>query len=171
MGFLLPDKLNNFNVYQGSMKLIGIASEVPLPKFEAMTETINGAGIAGEIDSPVEGSFGSQEIEIPFSNLSEDFFAYARSNEVTTLRGSLEVMDTGTQIKRNVPVVVTVNGPVKSIDPGVLKKGGKGEPKVVREVTYIKILVNGRNCLELDKLNMIYKLDGVDKLAAIRSQI
>lgn len=171
MGFLLPDKLNNFNVYQGSSKLIGISGEVTMPKFESLTDTINGAGIAGEIESPVEGSFGSQEIEIPFSNLSEDFFAYAASDDATTLRGSMEVLDTGAQLKSNVPVVVTVKGPVKGIDPGVLKKGGKGEPKVTREITYIKILINGTNCLELDKLNMIYKIYGVDKLAAVRSQI
>lgn len=171
MGFLLPDKLNNFNVYRGSAKLIGIASEIALPKFDALTDTIDGAGIAGEIESPVEGAFGSQEIEIPFSNLSGDFFAYASSQEETTIRGSQEVIDTGTQVKSNVPIVVTVKGPVKNIDPGTLKKGGKGEPKIVREVTYIKILINGKNCLELDKLNMIYKLNGEDKLAAIRSQI
>ena len=52
-----------------------------------------------------------------------------------------------------------------------LKKGGKGEPKVVREFTYCKIQIGGTTVLELDKYNLIWKLNGVDRLQKVRSQI
>ena len=54
---------------------------------------------------------------------------------------------------------------------GSLKKGGKGEPKIVRELTYCKVTIGGKNVLELDKYNLIWKLNGVDRLQEVRSQI
>ena len=50
---LIPDKIENFNVYLGtaadSNRLIGITDEITLPKLENMSETINLAGMAGGI--------------------------------------------------------------------------------------------------------------------------
>lgn len=39
------------------------------------------------------------------------------------------------------------------------------------EITYIKVLVDGREILELDKYNFIYRVDGVDALAQMRQQL
>ena len=47
----IPEIINDFNVYKGGSKLIGVSDEVTLPDFEAMTETISGAGIAGEYET------------------------------------------------------------------------------------------------------------------------
>lgn len=71
----------------------------------------------------------------------------------------------------NQGIVVVTNGKVKSFDLGTLKKGGKGEPKVVRELTYCKVTIGGNTVLELDKYNLIWKLNGVDRLEKVRSQI
>ena len=54
----LPDKLNNFNVYDGKYKLTGVASEITLPSLDPLTDTLNVAGMAGEIESEVIGSYG-----------------------------------------------------------------------------------------------------------------
>lgn len=51
----LPSLLVNFRVYDGdSNDMIGVA-DVELPKLEAMTETLKGAGVSGEVDMPVLG--------------------------------------------------------------------------------------------------------------------
>lgn len=167
----IPDKINNFNVYDGKTKLIGISSEVSLPDFDPLTETLNVAGMAGEIESDVIGSYGSMKIEIPFENLSEDFFTFAQSTNPIVLRGSQEVFNTQSQAKKTIPVVVTIKGRTMAIKPGVLKKGGKGQPSITKEITYIKITMNGSTQVELDKLNNICIMGGVDLLAKIRSQI
>ena len=57
------------------------------------------------------------------------------------------------------------------IKPGVMKKGGKGQPSITKEITYIKITMDGKTEVELDKLNNICIMGGVDLLAEIRSQI
>lgn len=64
----VPEKLINFRVYNESEDLLGLA-DVTLPSFESMTETIKGAGLAGEIDSPVLGHYGSMEVEFNWRTL------------------------------------------------------------------------------------------------------
>ena len=167
----LPDKVNNFNVYDGKTRLVGVSSEVTLPEFSPLTDTLNLAGMAGEIESEVIGSFGSMKLEIPFENLYEDFFVFAASTNPVVIRGSMEVFNTQTQAKSTKGMVVTVKGRTLNIKPGTLKKGGKGQPSVTKEITYIKITIGGATQVELDKLNNIFVLGGVDLLANIRSQI
>lgn len=167
----LPDKINNFNVYDGKTKLVGVSAEITLPAFEPLTETLSVAGMAGEMESEVIGSFGSMKIEIPFENLTENFFAFAASTNPIIIRGSMEVLNIQTQDKSKKPVVITIKGRTLNINLGTFKKGGKGQPSITKEITYIKIMINNTTQVELDKLNNIFKLGGVDLLEEIRSQI
>ncbi len=167
----IPTLLNNFNVYGNAHKYVGIASEVALPSFEYLTETIDGAGLPGEIEEAAEGCFGSLETEVSFQNIGEEYFNYITQSGLVIYRGSMQMTDTATQTNDYQSITVTVKGKVKSFALGNLKRGGKGEPKVVREITYCKILIGGKNVLELDKYNMIWKLNGVDRLQKVRSQI
>lgn len=167
----LPDKINNFNVYDGKTKLVGVSSEITLPSFEPLTDTLNVAGMAGEIESEVIGSFGSLKIEIPFENLSSDFFEFAASTNPVVIRGAMEVFNTQTQAKKLSPVVITIKGRTLTVNPGTFKKGGKGQPSISKEVTYIKITVDGKTQVELDKLNSIFIMGGVDLLEKVRNQI
>ena len=171
MGYKIPTVLNNFNSYGAGHKYVGVSNEVTLPNFEYMTETIDGAGIAGEIEEAIEGAFGSLETETTFGNISREYFDFITQTGQITYRGSMQVLNTVTQTNDFESIVVTTKGKVKAFDLGSLKKGGKGEPKVTREVTYCKIAIAGSTVLELDKYNMIWKLNGVDRLQKVRSQI
>ena len=71
----IPSKINMFNVYRDGSVLVGLSDEVTLPDFEAVSESISGPGILGEIDDPAIGHFGSQEMEIPFRTFTDDLFA------------------------------------------------------------------------------------------------
>ena len=171
MGYKIPTVLNNFNTYGAGHKYVGVSDEVTLPSFEYMTETINGAGIAGEIEEAIEGAFGSLENETTFGNISREYFDYICQTGQITYRVSMQVLNTATQTNDFDGIVVTIKGKVKSFELGSLKKGGKGEPKVVREITYCKIAIGGVTVLELDKYNTIWKINGVDRLQKVRSQI
>ena len=76
MGYKIPTVLNNFNSYGAGHKYVGVSNEVTLPNFESMTETIDGAGIAGEIEEAIEGAFGSLETETTFGNISREYFDF-----------------------------------------------------------------------------------------------
>src|SRR5690554_4594834 len=90
----IPDKVVNFNIYNEEEKLVGVSGEVTLPNFEAIAETISGAGIAGEFESPTPGHFGSSQIEIPFRTIYDQSFKMMNPRGQTiTLRGSQQIMD------------------------------------------------------------------------------
>ena len=109
------------------------------------------------------------ETETTFGNISREYFDFITQTGQITYRGSMQVLNTATQTNDFESLVVTTKGKVKAFDLGSLKKGGK--PKVTREVTYCKIAIAGTTVLELDKYNMIWKLNGVDRLQKVRSQI
>lgn len=166
----IPSKINMFNLYRDGNTLAGISGEVTLPDFEAISETISGPGILGEIDDPTIGHFGSQEIEIPFRAYTEDAFSMMNpgSNVNITLRGSIQVTTPGGGVDY-VGMRVVVRGKCKSFTGGTVKQGGAMSNAVKLELTYIRIDLNGRNKVELDKLNSVFKLNGVDILAKARA--
>ena len=51
----IPELINDMRVYrEGNDDCIGVA-EIQLPKFTSMTQTIDGVGVGGEVDSPIVG--------------------------------------------------------------------------------------------------------------------
>ena len=60
-------------------------------------------------------------------------------------------------------------GRVKSFKPGKVEKGETMEAEVTLELTYILIEVDGKQLIEVDKLNSVYKVNGVDMLAEINA--
>lgn len=158
-----------FHLYKDGTQLFGISDEVTLPDFEALSETLSGPGILGEIDSPTIGHFGSQEMEIPFRVLDEELFGLVMPGVAVnlTLRGSIQ-METNEGIDYK-GMRVVVRGKVKSISSGKVKQGAATGSSIKLELTYILIEIDGKSMIELDKLNSVYKVNGVDILEKARS--
>ena len=73
---IIPEVLNHYNVYNDqAKKLIGISGEIDLGELEAITDTIEGTGILGEIEDPVTGAFESTTIKFKWACLHRDLFA------------------------------------------------------------------------------------------------
>ncbi|WP_288804068.1 phage major tail tube protein [uncultured Novosphingobium sp.] len=68
-------------------------------------------------------------------------------------------------------IEVIVRGRHSEIDMGDAEDGEAGEFKVSTEVAYYKLVWNGRTELEIDPLNMIFVVDGVDLMAERRAAI
>ncbi|MFX3673285.1 MAG: phage major tail tube protein [Paenisporosarcina sp.] len=168
----IPEKVVAYNVYDDQEKLVGISEEVTLPTVEFMTETISGAGIAGEYESANLGHTSSMTIEIPFRTLFEPSFRLMRPGGRTiTLRASQQSYDVAAGKIQSRPLKVTLKVIPKAIELGKLAAGKMTETKNTLEVVYIKIEENSRVVLEIDKLNFICVIDGQDVLAEVRSHI
>ena len=168
---MVPEKLINFRVYQDGDDMIGI-SDVTLPKFEAVTETVKGAGIAGEIDSPTLGHYTSMEVELNWRNIIKSNVILAKPKGVNLdLRGACQMNDSETGTLETVPVKVVIRGLPKATDLGKLEMGATTDTKNTIEVTYIKITVDGEDVLELDKYNYICIIDGTDYLSEVRDAL
>jgi Phage tail tube protein FII len=168
----IPEKIVNFNIYDEGDRLVGISGEIKLPKLEGKGETISGAGIAGEFDSQTPGHFSNIDIDIPFQTvLDESFSLMAPEGKTIILRGSQQSYDVSAGTINYVPLKITLKVVPKSLDLGTLGVAKKTDTKNTMTVLYIKVDVDGKTKLELDKLNFIYKVDGTDVFETIRKQI
>ncbi|WP_163538305.1 phage major tail tube protein [Gracilibacillus sp. YIM 98692] len=168
----IPEKVINYNVYDDTDKLVGITSEVTLPNFEAMTETMSGAGIAGEYESATPGHFASQTIEIPFKTITDQSFSLLKNRgRSLVLRAAQQSYDMSEGRTQSRPLKITLRGQPKGVNLGTMSVGGMTETTNSLEILYVKIELDGRTLLEYDKLNFVYIIDGEDILGNIRNMI
>jgi P2 family phage contractile tail tube protein len=169
---VVPEKLNDFRVYvDGSSDLKGIA-DLTLPSFEQMTESINGAGIAGEYESPNIGHFQSMKLILNWRVLNNDLSTFlAPIARKIDCRGANQEYDAATGKYSFPSVRVLVQGVPTKVEPGKMEKGSPYEASTEIEVTYIKIEIDGKTVVELDKLNYKYVVNGVDYLAEVRKAL
>lgn len=166
----IPEKINDYNVYLDGVKMIGVAASATLPEVNMKTSTVEGVGVNGEIDSPTIGQFESLEQEIQFNVLYSSFMDVLSplSTVNLTFRAAQQVYDkTGGYAFKGLRVVEM--GRVKKFNPGKIEKGEGMEATVTLELTYMMIEADGKPLVEIDKLNGVYKVNGVDMLAGISS--
>ncbi|OQP00853.1 phage major tail tube protein [Geobacillus sp. 44C] len=171
MANLVPEKLNDFRVYREGNNLLGIA-DIQLPSFEAMTETVRGAGIAGEYESPNIGHFQSMKLTLNWRVLNNDFASLLEPRVISfDCRGANQVLDASSGVYSQVPCRVFVRGTPTKNDLGKMEKGSPYDASNDIEITYIKIEIGGKTLVELDKLNYKYVVNGVDYLADVRKAL
>lgn len=167
----VPEKLTGFRVYQDGNDLIGVA-DVTLPSLEAMTETVKGAGIAGEVDSPVVGHYGSMEVQLNWRTLEKSNILLASPKGVhLDLRGAQQVYDSSAGEFTIRPAKIVVHGVPKTTELGKLDVGATTDTSNTIEANYLKVTIDGSELLELDKYNYICKIGGVDYMAEIRDAL
>ena len=167
----IPEVIHDFNMYNTGSKIIGLTGEVSLPDFEAMTETISGAGILGEIETTIAGRYGSMEQEIPFRCIDPDFFNLIDPTTPVelTLRGAIQYNVKATGTMDYMVMRVVGRGRCKKISIGTVKQGGPMDSSVTQELTYILVELDGKKKFELDKINGVFKVNGVDLLSKVKS--
>lgn len=167
----VPERLINYKVYLEDNNLAGVAT-VDLPDIEAMTDTVSGAGIAGEVESPILGHFGSMATTITFRTITDDGVKLAAQKSHTiVLRGSQQVYDAANGRYETLPVRVSMRGTTKRNGLGSFEVGSTTDSEVELELTYMKIFINNVERLEIDKYNFKYVVDGEDFLASVRDDL
>jgi len=173
MGNINPvrDKLINFEVFIAGGRKLGMA-DITLPSIEYKTATLSGAGVGGEIEMPTPGQTNSMELEINWRTLNEDMTKLlAMKAHDLEIRGSNEQYDAGTGAITSEPVKINVRSLPKKGDIGSFKPADHTDTKSTLEIIYLKIAIAGKVTTEIDKLNYIHFVDGVDYLASVRSDL
>lgn len=167
----VPEKLINYRVYQDGADLLGVA-DVTLPSLEAMTETIKGAGLAGEVDSPVLGHYGSMELQLNWRILYKpNALLAAPKGVMLDMRAANQVKDSesGAFVVQSTKVIA--RGVPKNTELGKFDVGTTSDTATTLEVDYLKVTVDGEDLIELDKYNYICKIGGVDYLSEVREAL
>lgn len=167
----IPEVINNYNVYNGSGdRLIGITGATQIAELVAKATEISGAGVPGAYNAVVIGHFDSITQTINFRTVTQEGMVDLApgKNVRLNMRGDLQYSDTSTNEIEHIGVRFVVGGQVKQYSPGNLEAGNNMGASVQVEVTYSLWEFDGTSCVELDKKNNVYRVDGKDLMEAIR---
>jgi hypothetical protein len=168
----IPEKLNDYNVYNGAEKLVGVDAECELPNFESATTKISGTGILGEVETPNVGHFNSMKLSLTFRTVSKDAGKlFEPRSQLITLRADQGSYDVSKGKIGHEKLKVIVRGLPTKFEPGKLKAGESTGTKLEIEIYYIKIECAGTTLVELDKFNYIFIVNGTDYLAEVRENL
>lgn len=163
----LPRSLKGYTVWVDGYGYAGRLSGAKLPVVKAKTEAYRDGGMDGETDL----EFGVEKLEygLTFSELDANLLALAlRRGAGITIRGSIE--GEGPNAAKT-PLVAELRGLNTEADPGEWGDPKKSEVKINGTADYYRLRINGREVYEIDILNLIRRIDGVDQLAERRRNL
>lgn len=162
----LPKKLRDFTVFANGVNYMGQVGEITLPKLSRKMEGWRGAGMATEIESDLglepltmEHTYGGLMREI-----LEQFGTLKHDGVQLRFAGAYRAEDSDTADA----VEIVVKGRHKEIDMGTAKMAGETAMKVNSSLSYYKLTWNGKDLIEIDVLQGIEKVNGVDLRASDR---
>ena len=165
---MIPRVLKNFSLFVDGRGYAGVVEQLTLPVLTTKMEEFRGGGM----DIPVEIDMGQEKLEASFQLFEYDpnvirlwGLADGAATQVTA-RGALR-----RDGEDAVPVVVNMRGVVKELDSGDWASGEKTALKFMMGLRYFKIAIGGQELVEIDTVNMIRKVGGVDQLQSIRAAI
>lgn len=158
---IIPTHLDQAKCYDAdnNHEFLGISS-VTLPSMESNTATIEGMGVMGSIDNPVRGNFGSMKLSAGFRGLTQDNLNLLNNVRTLDFRASQNMYDTGLKKNKSVQVRVMVTGPVSTYDFGDAEIPGAMSVKVDVEIYNLKIWLDRKLYVDLDKWNSKYNIGG-----------
>jgi P2 family phage contractile tail tube protein len=167
----MPRKLKNMNLFNDANSYLGVAKSVTPPKLGRKMEGYRGGGMNGPVKADL--GFSDDGIQIDWTLGGLDLIALKQFGAVKAdgvpLRwvGAYQQDDTG----EVVAVEIVVRGRHEEIDMGDAAPGEDTEHKISTTCSYYKLIVDGEEVIEIDLLNFIEKVNGVDMLEAQRNAL
>lgn len=165
----LPSKLKNFNIFNDGNNYQGQVAEVVLPKLTRKMEEWRGSGMNG----PVKIDMGQEAMVLEWTvggmmrGVLEQWGLTTHNGLMVRFAGGYQSQDSDTVDA----VEVVVRGRHSEIDMGTAKPGDDTAIKIVTEVSYYKLTINGQDVIEIDLIGMVEKVGGDDRLQALRTAI
>lgn len=167
----VDELVNNFAIYEDAVEYLGMA-EVELPEIAALTEEINGAGIAGNVEAVVIGNFEAMTLTLNFRTVTD---ATIRLNEprihIIEIRAAQQSENTATKQIDIDSMKYVLRVRPKKLAPGKVAVASPADASGEYAVTYYAIYKNGKKEVEIDQLNYIYYVNGTDYLANVRKAL
>jgi P2 family phage contractile tail tube protein len=165
---MIPEVLHNTNMFIAGISLRGDVPSLSLPKLTVKVEEYR----AGGMDAPIDMDMGLEKLDASFTTngvrreVLKHFGAFDQTSFNASFRGAFKGQKGATKA-----VVATLRGGLREVDPGEWKAGEKAEFKYSVSVTYYKLEIDGRVIFEIDPVNCVRVIDGVDQLAAERAAL
>ncbi|PKE29351.1 phage major tail tube protein [Rahnella sp. AA] len=165
----LPKKLKYLNLFNDGNSYLGLVSSLTLPKLTRKLENYRGGGMSGSVAVDFGLDDDALTLEWSIGGLDELVLQQWGSTSDIPLRfaGSLQRDDTGDVSA----VEVMMRGRHKEFDFGEYKQGEDTETKVTTQCTYFKLTIDGKELIEIDTVNMVEIVNGVDRLSEHRTAL
>jgi len=162
----LPRKLKNFNLFNDANSFQGLVPSVTLPKLARKMEAYRGGGMDGEVDIDL----GQEKLDMEWVAAGFNLDVMKQYGNVGAA-GILLRFNGAYQEDINCAVQavqVVVRGRHAELDMGEQKTAEGGDTKIKSSLSYYKLSVDNQDVIEIDLLNFIFIVNGVDQLAAQR---
>jgi P2 family phage contractile tail tube protein len=163
----MPRTLKDQMMFNEGLAYMGDAKTVGLPTLTRKNEGYRGAGMSGE----VQMDMGMEAMELsvtcggPMRQILRQWGTPTVDGVYIRFAGNYQADDTADVDH----IEVIVRGRWSEIEMGDQETGEAGEFKSTLAVAYYKLVWNGRTEIEIDPLNMIEVVDGLDRLAERRA--
>lgn len=160
--------LKNFNLFVDGRGYAGQVDELQLPTLGLQVEDFR----AGGMDAPIAVEMGQEKLEATFTlsgydNATLALWGVGEGSLVPFVaRGAIESLDGSVQ-----PVKVTMSGTVRSVAPGAWQAGQKSSLQFTLDLRSYKYEQDGAVLHDIDVINMVRIVNGVDRLASQRAAI
>ena len=166
---MLPRQLYNFTVYADGGDYRGEIPEITLPTLARKLEEHR----AGGMDGPIDFDFGQEKMEAELKGAGflagmASKWGY-RQHDAVMLR-FVGALSRGTSEAVEICEIV-MRGRLTKLDPGSSKAGDPTEQTYSYSLSYFRMTVGGVVMFEIDLVNMVCIVDGVDVLAEVRAAL
>ncbi|KFX26884.1 major tail tube protein [Ralstonia solanacearum] len=165
----LPLILKHFNVFADGQSHAGECEEITLPKLVRKLEEFRAGGMNGA----VKIDLGNEALEMettyggPMRDILKQYGTTTINGAAIRFAGAYQREDTGAIDG----IEIAVRGRHVDIDFGSNKAGARSPFKVKSSLSYYKMTVNDEVWCEIDHINFIEIIFGVDRLAEQRRAI
>jgi P2 family phage contractile tail tube protein len=173
MSVSIPNQLNNFNAFWGGTagQVLGIA-DASLPDIQNEVDQLKGAGIMGTIDVPILCQLQPMRVTLNFHDVTSNYIAMlAQQSNQLTLMAALQQMDSQTQALSIVSWRIAMNVLPLRGNLNKMETGTKSQPGVEFSIPSLQMWYNNQPVVQIDVVNYIYMVNGVDYAAPIRAAI
>ncbi|CUI71131.1 phage major tail tube protein [Achromobacter xylosoxidans] len=167
----MPSKLKNMNLYNDGQSYLGVVTAVTVPKLTRKMEAFRGGGMLGSAKADFGLDDDAMKMEWTIGGYVKQILQQygAVGVDGVQLRFAAAFQRDDTQEVDSVEIVV--RGRHSEIDRGESKVGDDTEVKITTECVYYKETLNGETLYEIDLLNMIQMVGGVDVTESLRRAI
>ena len=171
MGAIKINRVTNANVYVNGNSILGQAEEVKVPEVKHKGSEHKALGLMG---SP-EFFAGIDKLEatIKWNSFYADtlkLFADPFTSLSLQVRASLEEYgSTGRTAEK--PVVIYLTAQSSNFPSASFKQHDNVDVESTLRCTYYKMVIDGKDIIEVDIMANIYKVGGVDMLAGYKANI
>lgn len=167
-------KTVNYSIYHkqnNRMVALGDTTSLQLPSIEYQSDSMKGAGIMGEIDMP-SASPGGMSFSVSLRVDGEEAAALgAPSVQELEVRWVTDRLDSsGMKLGVDAHKAI-IKGYTKKFDPGKVESGAAQDASIDVEVFYYKKVLNGNAIVEVDKLNGVLMIGGIDYYKQVKDNL